>query len=328
MTHHHSLLRHRAARLGVATGFMVSAVAVALSAAAVVSPGEAGAVAVSAGAAQVVTPTGSPGAGVPLASGGSATSFTLKLPTGAACAADGNNGGRWHTYMVPASEDEAAVAFNGNGSLVGASIGSGGTGTFRNSLYSLAGTPVRGQAPNLGDAAIINIPNLRFTVWSTGNVPPGTYDVGIACVDLDLASERDSYWNTQLTFVADGEDPLGVTWTSPTSSTTTTAPSTTTTTVGGSTTTTTAPSTTTTTVDGSTTTDPSTTTSTVADPSTTDTTIDVLGGGLGGSGTGGGGLPVTGTSVLRLAVSSGLLLVFGRMAVLVARPTRVVWTDQ
>jgi hypothetical protein len=145
-----------------------------------------------------------------LSSGDANDSWTLRLPAGAACAADGNNGGRWHTYMMPGSQDPATdLAFNANGSLVGASTGTGGTGTFKNSLYTTAGLPVRGQAPNLGDAAVINIPNMDYMVWTAGQVPSGVYNVGIACVDLDLASAIDSFWNQQITVTYPGGDAAG-----------------------------------------------------------------------------------------------------------------------
>jgi hypothetical protein len=336
-------------------GLCVSAIAMTVSGWAVVSSAVAGAAGVSAGAGQVVKPAGAVGAGQPLTDGGSATSFSLKLPSGAACAADGNNGGRWHTYMVPGTENPANVTFAGNGSLVGSSVGSGGTGVFRNSLYNTTGVPVRGQAPNLGDAAVINIPNMRFSVWSNGNIPPGVYSLGIACVDLDLGSAMDHYWNTQLLFEADATDPVGVRWTTSTAATTTT----TTTTSTPSSTSTSAPTSSTSTTTPTTTSQPPTTTTstttTSAPPAATATTLSasalattttapptptpggqestpsVLGNQIIGSAPpsvagSSGELPAlgaTGMYAQLFIVSAAFLLVFGRILVLLGRRTVV-----
>jgi hypothetical protein len=298
-----------------------------VSAVELIAPAAAAAAAVDAGAAQIVTPSGGAGAGQPLSTGGSATSFSLKLPAGAACAADGNNGGRWHTYMVPATENPAAASFAANGSLVGSSVGSGGAGTFRNSMYSTTGIPVRAQAPNLGDAAIINIPNMNFGVWTAGQIPPGVYNLGIACVDLDLASARDSYWNTQLSIEADATDPIGIAWVVEEPAPTTTSSTTTSTTTASSTSSTIATTSTTTTTTSSTSTtgDIASSSTSTSDPSTA-----VLGGSFGDSSTGGGGasLPATGGPVARFLASAFLLLVLGRMAVLLARPTPVLGPDR
>jgi hypothetical protein len=150
------------------------------------------------------------GGAADLSSGDANDAWTLRLPAGAACAADGNNGGRWHTYMIPGSQDPAVdLAFAGNGALVGASTGSAGTGTFRNNLYSTTSNPVRGNPPNLGDAAVINIPNMNFNVWTAGQIPSGVYNIGIACVDLDLGSAIDSFWNQQITVSYPGGDAAG-----------------------------------------------------------------------------------------------------------------------
>lgn len=334
----------RVLRLGTRFGVVTSAMGLTIASWLVVSGLVAGAAGVDAGPAQVVMPAGTPAAGQPQTAGGSATSFSLKLPPGAACAADGNNGGRWHTYMVPASEDPAALAFAGNGALVGASTGNGGAGTFRNSIYSTSGVAVRGQAPNVGDAVIINVPNMNFSVWSAGNIPTGVYDIGIACVDLDLNSAMDSYWNTQLTFEADATDPIGVRWTAtPTATTTTTSnttststpttTSTTTTIAPALTTTTSAPATTTTTsAVAATASEGPATPSAMSDPVATGgapssqpsgTGVGVLGAGAVAPAGASGELPATGSHVALLLVCGLFLVVFGRMTVLLGRVTPV-----
>ena len=73
-------------------------------------------------------------------------------------------------------------------------------------------------------------------------MPPGTYNLGIACtLGTGAAQVLDKYWNAKITMTADAADPNGIAWAIPadTGTTTTTAGGTTTTTDGGGTTTTT-----------------------------------------------------------------------------------------
>lgn len=136
--------------------------------------------------------------------------WTLRLPSGAACTSDGNNGGRANTYMIPGSENPAVnLAFNGNGSLVGQSFGSAGTGTFRGNLYTTGGSPARNITLNLGDAAILNIPNLNYNVLAAGQIPSGVYNIGIACLDLDEANAVNNFWNQRITVTYPGGDAAG-----------------------------------------------------------------------------------------------------------------------
>lgn len=319
---------HRAARLATAA----SAVTLAASAWTLVSTDLAAAAPVNAGGAQISMPAGTPTAGQPLDQGGSATSFTLKLPAGAKCGADGINGGRWHTFMVPGTEDPAAVAFAGNGALVGQSTGSGGTGTFRQNLYTTAGNPIRGQAPNVGDAAVINIPNMRFSVWGSGQIPPGLYTIGISCIDLDVASAVDNYWTSQMNFVADATDPVGVRWVAvaaqtPTSSTTssssTSSSTTSSSTTSSSTTSSSTTSSSTTSSTSSTTSPPAA--STVSGSVSGAATVGQSSAGTASAGTAGSSdtLPRTGSTWAVLVVSAFLLVVFGRIALLLGRSVRI-----
>ncbi|MEQ1703605.1 MAG: hypothetical protein ABMA25_26150, partial [Ilumatobacteraceae bacterium] len=151
---------------------------------------------------------------------------------------------------------------------------------------------------------------------------PGTYNLGFACtLGAAGAGQIDKYWNVQLTFATDNNDaPSKITWTvagvqSTTTTSTTLAPtSTTTTTIGGGSTTTS------TTVVGGTT----TTSSTVAGATST----TAVGSGAGVTTTirssGGGQLAATGGSPLPIMFWAVLLLVFGRMAILLGRPLRVL----
>ena len=157
-----------------------------------------------AGPATIINPMGAD-----LLAGDANDAWSFKLPAGAACKDDGLNGGRWHTYMVPGSEDPATLTYSGSGGLTGKSTGSGGSGTFRNSLYTVAGAQVTAQAPSTGDAQVINIPLMNFEVWNAGQIPSGVYNLGIACVDLDEASAVDSFWNTRITVTYPGGDASG-----------------------------------------------------------------------------------------------------------------------
>lgn len=286
------------------------------------------AAAIDGGSSRVVTPSdGSGGAGQPLASGASATPFSLLLPAGAACTGDSALGGyRVQSYIVPESVAPASLTFDSAGPMP-----SGLGASFRQPLFESTGSGyVNAQTANAtvtgGPGPVVNIPAFKLgppDVFVPGDIPAGTYNVGIACTKGPAsATQIDKFWNTQMTVTTAPADlPAGVTWTSSSVvTTTTTASSTTTTVVGGSTTSTTGGSTTTTTTGAS-------TTSTTTSGATTSTTSGVLAGGGAPTGTpvvsSVASLPVTGGSTTSLVVWSVLLLVFGRMAILLGRPPRV-----
>jgi hypothetical protein len=264
---------------------------------------------VNGGALQVLSQTGAS-----IAGGGSATPFTLKPPSGAACTGDSVTGGyRIQTYIVPSTVSPATLTFDAGGPTPQ------GTGaTLRQPLFT-QGTPFVDGNTAVGTGAITGLPAFDFAVFGSSGpqiVPPGTYNVGIACtLGSASATQLDKYWNAQLTFAANPNDvPSGITWTvvvvTPTTTTTTSTTTTTTTTPVG-TTTTTHPSTTTSTTSTSTTTTHPSTTTTLAQSAAP-------------SSTGSGNRLVTaGSSPLPILVWGLLLLVFGRMAILVGRPVRV-----
>jgi len=271
-----------------------------------------------AGSAQVIAPLdGNPGAGDPLIAGGSSTPFSLRLPTGAACSGDSaNDDYRVQSYMVPSSVNPSSLTFDASGP-----IPNGLGAAFGQPLYTPLGSSyVNAQTASAttppGPGPVVNIPAFDFGVFEPGHILPATFNLGIACtVGSASATQLDKFWNVQVTFTTTAADqPAGVTWTASetpaTTTTTATVGSTTSTTSGGTTTTT----------DGATTT-------TFADDSTT-TTLALGGTDSGGSPTGTSvagvaSLPVTGGSPMALMVWSALLLVFGRMTVLLARPPRI-----
>jgi hypothetical protein len=256
----------------------------ALGAGALVGARPAGAT--SAGSLTVVD---SSGQGNLLSSGGSATGFNLIPPVGAACTGDSASGGyRVQSYMVPSTTNPSTLTFDSQGPV-------NAGGTFPAPLY-LAGSGSPWVSNNTAvNTGILPAPSgsFDFSVYSPGQIPAGTYNIGFAC---SKNGALDKYWNVQLTFTTDVADvPAQVTWTvgSPTPPTTTT-----TTTVAG----------TTTTVAGTTTTVAGDTTTTL-DPNATTTTS--------------AGLVRTGSSPVPKIFWAFLLLLGGETVVLVGRRIRV-----
>ncbi|MEQ1786049.1 MAG: hypothetical protein ABL966_03265 [Acidimicrobiales bacterium] len=324
----HQPTKRHVARIIARTGAIGSAVMLLLTAWGLSMSGvPTASAAVVAGTATVIHPLdGSPDAGDPLSSGGSATPFSLNLPAGAACLGDSaTDGYRVQTYVVPSSIAPSALTFDAAGPVPG-----GVGASFRQPLYDAVttGAYVDGLTlanpgtPRPRPGEVINLPGFSFGVFEPGNLPAGTYNVGIACtLGSASATQLDRFWNVQLAVVADaGDEPAGLAWSvaEPGPTTTTTSGSTTTT-AGGSTTTTTAEGGSTTTTDG--------TTTTTEVGQTTSTTLFPSGGAPTGGGTplveGVTTLPVTGGSTMSLFVWSVLLVIFGRMAVLLGRPPRV-----
>jgi hypothetical protein len=220
-------------------------------------------------------------------SGTGATNFTINLGGSASCPGDGNAGYRWQTFMIPAAADiDATLTFGSQGPTpVGAE--------FRAPLFDTNGSPVVSELPDIAVApattgGISGIPNFNFQVFAPGDIPNGTYKIGVACtLGVASATQLKSYWSQQITITNDptNTDNAQVDWivSAPDQTTTTTAAPTTTTTAAPTTTTTAAPTTTTTAAPTTTTTaaptpnDPApTTTTTVAptpnDPAPTTTT--------------------------------------------------------
>lgn len=310
----------RVARLTIRAGAVASALMLVYSSWTSLAPALAASLE---GPAQVVTP-GSTG-GAPLAAGDSDTDFTLKLPTGAACAGDSaNDEWRWQTYIVPQSTDPATLQF-GNQSPTNPGTGA----NFTQALYTNTGSPVTNQqtadkTPPSNTGPIINIPAMDFAVWGPGDIGPGTYNVGIACTKGPASTTQlDRFWNTTMTFTtaASGQGgPARVTWTSAAApaSTTTTAPgtgatTTTTSAAGGPTTTTASAGATTTTTSasgGATTTTLVRTTTSVASFGTTATTSEATTFSANAN-IGGSGIARTGTDSRNPVMWAGLLILFG-----------------
>jgi hypothetical protein len=271
-------------------------------------------------------PAGTPptdGQSISASSGASDTVFSLTLATpNNVCPGDTATGNfRWNTYMVPESVDPATLTYNASGPIAPSA------GVFTQPLYSsLTGAPQVNKNTAVTTGQIVGTQTVNFAVFTPGQIPPGTYEIGYAC---SKAGQTERYWSTRITVTASPTGgPAQITWavaTTPpvTTTTTTTAPTTTTTTTPPATTTTT-------TVAGSTTTSTtspgSTTTSTTTPGSTTTTllpttttirpiTIPI---------TVGPSLPATGSPTWRPFIIWALVVfLVGRTVMLIARPVRL-----
>lgn len=141
------------------------------------------------------------GGAAPLTSGDSGTTFTLRLPAGASCTGDSaNDGYRVQSYMVPESVDPSTLTFNGAGPVP---LGMGAS--FRQPLYDINGSGfVDQQTANAsspgGPGPILAPPDFNFgAVFVPGNIPSGTYNLGIACtLGPASATQMKEFWNTQM----------------------------------------------------------------------------------------------------------------------------------
>lgn len=301
-------------RRGVRAGGLVAiGLGVTIAAASVVNA------AAMAGTAQLVDPATNDA----LQGGGSATNWTFKLPSSAACSGDSATGAYFvYSYITPAANNPGSLTFDPtNGPSQPA-------GSFAYPLVDNSGTPYLSRNTAVNTGQVIDFPGVNFTfaafsLTGTPALPAGQYDAGIACAKSGAV---DKYWNTVVTFAVSGSDSNGEVWTQssgPSSSTTssTTASSTTTTTAVRATTTTTRTSTSSTTA--------SSTTSTTAAHGTVAAAADPPAGGtavLGTTATAPAAvtsLPRTGRSPAVPALVGLGLAYLGSMTLLLARRPRL-----
>jgi hypothetical protein len=127
-------------------------------------------------------------------------------PPNSRCTKDTSTGNYTVTsYIVPASTDPSTLTWTAGVPSVG----------FQ--LYDNTGTPYGPVNTSVGSAAIPQAPTMNFALFSVdgsgGNanmLPPGTYNVGIACTTN--TSTTDNFWNIQITFTANSSDPNGEVW--------------------------------------------------------------------------------------------------------------------
>lgn len=287
--------------------------------------------ATNAGSVQLLVPPGSPTAGTPLTVGGSATAFAMTPPSGAACTGDTATGGyRVQTFMVPSSVDVATLTFNASGPLP---AGSGAA--YRQPMFSAAGSPFVNRTTGVSTGALVSLPTFSFAFVGTDALaflPAGDYKIGYACT-LGAAgpTQLDKYWVGQITILASGTDPAGLTWTTATTPpvpSTTVPPSTASPTTAAPTTaspTTASPTTASPTTASPTTASPTTSPASTTSAASTTTTISGSGSAtttttISGSG---GTLVETGGTPWPKVMWALALLVLGRFVVLLVRPVRV-----
>ncbi|MGH9084410.1 MAG: hypothetical protein ACRDYW_03060 [Acidimicrobiales bacterium] len=319
----HDPATRRRARLVTRAAAIGSAVMCAITAFGVSPSGvPAAGAATSGGALTVITPDdGTPGAGSPITSGDDTTPFSLRPPSGGACTGDTATDGYFlQSFIVPVAVDPASLTFDAAGPLPQ------GIGTdLRQPLLDVNGSPFVDKptlanpgSPRPKPGEIVDVPAFDFALFPDGSVPTGSYVIGLACTKGPAAPQQlDRYFTASLDVVTDPADPGAFTWSVAAGQVTTTTTGGTTSTTAGSTTA----------ADGSTTTTTTTGGSSVTSAPSGDET-DVLAAAVGPSGTplvgGLATLPATGGSVLSPLMWAGLLLVFGRMAVLLGRPPSVL----
>jgi hypothetical protein len=162
----------------------------------VVPASTAGAATTAKGSAYVVTP-----AGASLNSGGSGTPFSLLLPSDAACPADtAHHGYLVYSYVTPLAADPTSLTFPG------------GYPSSNLNLITTGGEPfvTNATAPNSG--AILRLPMFDWSRYDhhPDVLPPGTYNVGIACA-LNQGHVV-AYWNNRIRFTATATDAGGFIW--------------------------------------------------------------------------------------------------------------------
>jgi hypothetical protein len=152
----------------------------------------------------------------PITSGGSATPWTVKfVPATATCSGDtASQGYHVYSYIVPSSVDPGTLTFDpSNGPSQGFP------------LVDTSGSPYMAKNTAVTTGQIIDFPALSFNynIFSangapgTAALPPGNYNVGIACATT--LGQGDRYWNVVKTFTASATDPNGETWALPTATT-------------------------------------------------------------------------------------------------------------
>ena len=184
------------------------------------------------------------GDGNALSTGDSATPFMLTYSSGMFCSSDTVSGYKTYSYVVPSSVDPGTLHF-GSWGPTPSSTANDPAGVFIQPLFSSTGSSYSAKNTGLDTGSgglLMALPtSFDFNVWVTGDIAPGTYNVGFACYKQS-GSVFDKYWNVQITFEADNTDTgsAGVRWavgTNPPSSTTTTTGGGSSTTAAGSSTT-------------------------------------------------------------------------------------------
>lgn len=139
-------------------------------------------------------------------SGGSATAFGLRLPTGASCPGDSaDDDYRVEAFLVPEGTDVGSIVYGELAPQVegGSSLWDTNTNVFDGELTS--------DAPPGEPGLIVNLPNFSFGVLYPGELAAGDYRIGIACSRFN---DTERYWDTSFVVSADPADqPAAFRWT-------------------------------------------------------------------------------------------------------------------
>lgn len=148
------------------------------------------------GLANQSTPTVAPPArftiGLTPSSGTGTTPFRFDLGRPLSCLDGALPGGpagapRWHTFLTPATNDPATLAFG--------PTGPSGPG-FTLALSDSSGAPVADRVADPSTGLLGAVPDLSLDPLGASPVPEGTYTIGIACTDAGTVT---SIWSARLT---------------------------------------------------------------------------------------------------------------------------------
>jgi len=144
--------------------------------------------------------------GVVMQNGGSAAKFSVDLPKGSTCPGDSESDNwRLQTFIVPGSVDPGTLEY----SVIGP------TGPKQYAIYDVFTAPVVDQltVPNGGPGEPgrpTPFPPMSFAVFPPGEIPPGTYRIGVACTWFGATAD---YWDTEIVIAAEPKDaPAQLTW--------------------------------------------------------------------------------------------------------------------
>ena len=158
-------------------------------------------------ASTVDVPLVDPSTGEPLVRGGSATTFSLALPDGAACPADSATGGfRVNSFMVPAHTDLAQVGFGAFGPREGFP------------LFD-KGRPYVNANTAMHTGLVVGLPPFDLATLVRVPLAEGVYRVGVACT---AGGVMRASWSSEIAISMSGT-PSALSWSSVTGAPTVTS---------------------------------------------------------------------------------------------------------
>ncbi|HXQ75902.1 MAG TPA: fibronectin type III domain-containing protein [Acidimicrobiales bacterium] len=149
-----------------------------------------------------------PATNAALSSGGSKTVFTVVLPSQSDCSGDTASGG-YHvfSYLLPQGTSVTSDSFSTGSPSEGLGL------IDEDGYYGQANTaPTSGQVIDIPtDFEWADLLNIGETAPELDGGSSAVWEAGIACANS--SGVVTDYWNTQVTFTANGSDPNGFVWT-------------------------------------------------------------------------------------------------------------------